>query len=129
MVPPDDNADWRDWRRKIDKRLEEGDRRFARNEEVAAERYKTAGERHREIMGALEGLRAKKARGLTPYVEDGDDDISSVQDLDELKAKARKQRTEARSARRWKKWGKALAPVLLGVGAGLWELFQHFVVK
>lgn len=127
MVPPDDSADWLAWRRRIDQRLQEGDRRFARNEEVAAERYKTAGERHREVMAALEGLRAKKARDLPEYADD--DDISGVQDLDELKQKARKQRTEARSAKRWKRWGKAAAPVVAGLSIALWEMVKHWVMK
>jgi hypothetical protein len=129
MVPPDDNADWRLWRRKIDERLEVGDRRFARNEEIAAERYKTAGERHRELLAAIEGLRAKRARELPPYVEDGDDEISGIDDLNELKQRARKQRASAKSAMRWKKWGRAAAPVVAGASIALWEMVKHWIIK
>lgn len=130
MVPPENSDDWRKWRLSIDERLDAGNKRFERNEELASERYKKAGERHREVMGAIEGLRAKHSRGLPEYKDvEEEDEISGVTDVEELQKKARRQRAARKSAERWKKWGKALAPVLVGFSIGIWEIVKHTVLK
>lgn len=130
MVPPEDSVDWRRSIRAINDRLDEGEKRFGRIETLAAERHKTAGERHREILGAIEGLRSKKKkRELPEYTEEDEEDSVSHMDLDELRPRARQMKKKAKRDAKIKMWGKVAAPFFGGLCIGLWELFKRTVLQ
>lgn len=124
MAEPPKNDDWSELQREFNSRLETLKNKIQ-------ERYTKANEQHRETLGTIEGLRGLITKRSYDFGYDAgdEDEISKTTDINELRKKARRQREKAQRGARFRKWGKAAAPLLIGLGAGLWEIFKRIVMK